>query len=659
MSTNLPFYLGQYQVVSELGAGGFATVFKAIVQGELGFERPVALKVLHAHVTKGDPEIVKMLADEARLMAMMQHPNIVYVQWFGQLDHPDEGRVFAMLMEFVQGRTLRSLLEEGRRDDKPLPLSVVLDVYIDVARALAFAHTLKDAFGVSLALVHRDLKPDNVMVSAQGVVKLLDFGIAKATGRLASKTATDMVRGTVQYMSPEQVKGSEGLDFRSDLFSFGSMLYEAVTGQRLIDAETVISALHQVASFQSDEALVAIGRDAPGLAHVFEKLLDSDPDKRFATTDQLVQELEQVRRSIDSPVSTSTFLRERVSPLGDTAAVPTPAQPGSPSGTEDTVAIDSSEQGRASGAAAAQPEGEPWGELIDQSTPPPEVPPTAAMPVDRARPPQAAPPPSRPEPDDTLPLDSTGSPAAFASGAFPAPGRSWLPWVAAPLVLILGAVLGYVVFRVLEQQPMDELAVAEADLDLAPADLALADAGEAIEAEPADAVEAVDAEPEGDEPVLAALEEPEAVDAEPEEDEPVLAALDEPEAEEAEEAEPRAGSSTRRDDARRLELLSGGKIGLAGGSAVEPSPEAEPSAQAVTEPGRLRLSADHPFEVSVKNTRYTARDARRGISLPPGSYEAKIVCLQCPEGLATSMTVSVELSSGETTTRVVTFPESK
>ncbi len=605
MSTNLPFYLGQYKVISELGAGGFATVFKAIVQGELGFERPVALKVLHAHVTRGDPEIVKMLADEARLMAMMQHPNIVYVQWFGQLDHPDEGRVFAMLMEFVQGRTLRSLLEEGRRDDRPLPLSVLLDVYIDVARALAFAHTLKDPFGVPLALVHRDLKPDNVMVSAQGVVKLLDFGIAKATGRLASKTATDMVRGTVQYMSPEQVKGSEGLDFRSDLFSFGAMLYEAVTGLRLIDAETVISALHQVASFQSDEALVAIGRDAPGLAHVFEKLLDSDPEKRFATTDQLVQELEQVRRSVDSTVSTSTFLRERVSPLGDTAAVPTPAQPSALSGTEDTVAIDSSEQRG--------------------------VPATAAMP---AEPPRAAPPRSHPEPDDTLPLESAGSPTAMHSGTVPAPGRSWLPWVAAPLVLILGAVLGYVVFRVLEKQPVNELTAAPSELQPEAAEVAVATVEEA---EPVEAVDPVEAEPDEEEPVVAALDE-------------------------SEDDAPSSARSTRRDDARRQKLLAKPKAEAKPADPIveaEPSPERQPPPHPVGEPGRLRLSADPPFEVSVKNTRYTARDARRGISLPPGSYDAKIVCLQCPEGVATSMTVSVELTSGETTTRVVTFPEAQ
>ena len=582
-----------------------------------------------------------MLADEARLMAMMQHPNIVYVQWFGQLDHPDDGRVFAMLMEFVQGRTLASLLEEARRDSRPLPLGVLLDVYLDVARALAFAHSLKDSFGVPLGLVHRDLKPDNVMVSAQGVVKLLDFGIAKATGRLAQKTATDMVRGTVQYMSPEQVKGLKDLDFRSDLFSFGAMLYEAVTGARLINAQTVIAALHQVASFQSDEAIATITRNAPGLAPVLEQLLDPDRSRRFASTDQLVQALEQVRRGVDSPVSTSTFLRERVSPLGDTASVPTPADVGAASGTEDTVAIDTGEQSAGSAAASGSSPSPTSSPSPSSSSASPATPPPTQVSARHGAPGPAASPPAAP--DDTLPL-SGGTPAH--TGGHEAPRRSWIPWVAAPLILILGVVLGYVALRVLERQPPEQASISAAeappptDEDDAVAGLDLAEEGDSLDLE--DDFEA-EAEPARERSQVARPG-----------DLAMRGAAPDPAA----------------DAARRRELLGPAKQRAGSRPAAqarteapatkpppEPGPMAKPTVDA--EPGRLRLSADHPFELSIRNTRYTAREARRGIELPPGTHKATVVCLQCPEGVQTSMTVSIELRSGATATRVLNFPAAK
>ena len=305
-----PFYLGPYKVVAELGTGGFATVYRAVVEGEMGFSRDVALKVLHGHITRSNPEVVKMLADEARLLARMQHPNIVYVQWFGQLEHPTEGRVFAMMMEYVPGRTLRQVQDHSRREAGGMPVSVALDILLDVARGLKFAHELK-VDGEHLRLVHRDLKPDNVIISNEGAVKLLDFGIAKASQRLVDKTETNMIRGTVHYMSPEQVRG-EDLDFRSDLFSFGSMLYESLTGRRMIAAKTLIAAMHEVAAFELEARTDKVSRVVDEAVPVLRKLLAPAREDRYASTSQLVSAMQRLRDAVPTSELASAFLSRQV-----------------------------------------------------------------------------------------------------------------------------------------------------------------------------------------------------------------------------------------------------------------------------------------------------------------------------------------------------------
>jgi|GEM_PF-3086824 len=308
--TPFPFYLGPYKVVSELGAGGFATVYRAIVQGEMGFSREVALKVLHPHITRSDRGVVKMLADEALLLARMQHPNIVYVQWFGQLEHPTEGMVFAMMMEYVPGRTLREIQDETR-GIAPLPLSVALDIHLDILKGLRFAHEIKSADGSALNLVHRDLKPDNVIISKEGAVKLLDFGIAKASERLVDKTEANMVRGTVHYMSPEQVRGEE-LDARSDLFAFGAMLFETLTGRRMISGSTLISAMHKVAAFEPDQVFGHIEEVVPEAIPVLRKFIAQNRDDRYATTAEALKALRVLRDQVPSSEVSSVFLSSKV-----------------------------------------------------------------------------------------------------------------------------------------------------------------------------------------------------------------------------------------------------------------------------------------------------------------------------------------------------------
>lgn len=298
--------------MSQLGSGGFATVYRAVVHGDMGFERDVALKVLHPHLLAANPGVVAMLADEARLLARMRHPGIVSAQWFGALAHPDGGSVHALVMDYVQGRSLESLLSKHRASGELVPLTVAIDVHLQLARALAYAHTLCDEGGVSLQLAHRDLKPDNVLLAVDGSARLLDFGIAKATDRLASSTETDVVRGTVRYMSPEQVRADRGADFRSDLFSFGAMLWEALVGRRLFEAASPLATVYAVAEFDPAEALHAVDDVFPAAVPVLARLLAPDPDDRFEKTQLVVDALESLRSEAGGGPPGGPWIREHV-----------------------------------------------------------------------------------------------------------------------------------------------------------------------------------------------------------------------------------------------------------------------------------------------------------------------------------------------------------
>jgi len=307
-----PFELGPYRVEKRIGAGGFATVFQALVRGEMGFERKVALKVLHEHIVTDEPTVIAMLADEARLLAAMQHGNIVSVQWFGKLDLPDGSPVYVLVMEYVDGLPLKDIVEDHAERGLQLPLSVALEVLCGVARGLEYAHDLAAADGSPLNLVHRDLKPGNVMLSAQGETKLLDFGIAKAEGRIAEKTATNMLRGSINYLSPEQVYGKP-LDFRSDHFPFGALIWEVATSQRLIQEPTVHTAMRAIGLFDVDKYLLENGAQCPELLHpILRRCLAKDPDLRFESTGALFRALDSARRAAGPEPDARGYLKEEV-----------------------------------------------------------------------------------------------------------------------------------------------------------------------------------------------------------------------------------------------------------------------------------------------------------------------------------------------------------
>lgn len=216
--------LGRYQVLARLGRGGMADVYKGF---QPSLDRYVAIKVLHPSMVE-DPDFVQRFQREAKSVANLRHPNIVQV-----FDSDRQGEVYYMVMEFLDGPTLKSALEEVHRRGEEMPLKVALRIVADVGTALAYAH--------EMGVVHRDVKPANIMLDRTGRVILTDFGVAKMlTG--TKMTVTGTVLGTPAYMSPEQGSGQPG-DARSDIYSLGVVLYELATGRLPYDADTPLAVL--------------------------------------------------------------------------------------------------------------------------------------------------------------------------------------------------------------------------------------------------------------------------------------------------------------------------------------------------------------------------------------------------------------------------------
>jgi Tol biopolymer transport system component len=264
--------LGPYEVEERIGSGGMGEVFRA---RDTRLDREVAIKVLRLEAA-GDAEQLRRFEREARSAAGLNHPNIATVYEVGELD----GARF-IAMELVEGRTLKAVLESG-----PLPLVELLAIAGQVARGLAKAH--------ATGIVHRDLKPANVMVTSEGLAKILDFGLARPSSHApevaSAITREGTVLGTVQYMSPEQAAALP-LDHRSDQFSFGAILYEMATGLRVFERETAPQTLAAIIE-DDPEPLRELDATIPhGLAAIVERCLAKDPAYRYASTADLVQEL--------------------------------------------------------------------------------------------------------------------------------------------------------------------------------------------------------------------------------------------------------------------------------------------------------------------------------------------------------------------------------
>ena len=282
--------LGPYEIQSPLGAGGMGEVYRA---RDTRLDRSVAIKILPAAFS-ADSDRLNRFEREARSASALNHPNIVTIYELGH-----DGSTHYIAMELVEGNTLRKLLVAGL-----LPIRKAIEIAAQVAEGLAKAH--------EAGIAHRDLKPENLMVSHDGFVKILDFGLAKLAstgGELsdmctlsASETRPGLVLGTLEYMSPEQASGRQ-VDFRSDQFSFGLVLYEMVTGKRAFQRSTAPETLVAILREQA-EPIVAQNPDAPApLCWAIERCLAKEPDKRYVSTRDLARELAAIRdRFSEKPV---------------------------------------------------------------------------------------------------------------------------------------------------------------------------------------------------------------------------------------------------------------------------------------------------------------------------------------------------------------------
>jgi serine/threonine-protein kinase len=272
---------GKYALTSLIARGGMAEVFGAQQLGPSGFVRPVCLKCVRTEYSC-DSQFVSMFEAEARIAATLQHPNIVQVLDFDRY----EGRLF-LVMELVDGWDLRRILARARRLGLAVPLPVVVHIFEGLLLALEHAHG-RMVDGMPRPVVHRDVSPHNVLVSVEGVVKLADFGIAKARG-LSDATRTGLIKGKLAYLSPEQASGETATP-ASDLFSAGLVFYEMLSGRRALDGEDDRAIAAQLQHF-SPAPIAAL---ADGISSFLDRLLAPEPGQRFPSAEAALSSLRRL-----------------------------------------------------------------------------------------------------------------------------------------------------------------------------------------------------------------------------------------------------------------------------------------------------------------------------------------------------------------------------
>ena len=278
---------GKYTLVERLGRGGMADVWKARISGPAGFQRTLVVKRILPHLVE-DEHFKQMFVSEARLSARLNHANIVQVFELGDVDGE-----FYLAMEYVRGRDLVNVVRAQLMKGLPPP-GMGAFVARELCRALAYAHALTDDNGTPLRLIHRDVSPSNVMISFDGAVKLLDFGIAKALAEAnENRTVTGTLKGKFGYMSPEQVEGKE-IDHRSDLFAAGVVLHEILTGKRLFKGGSDLQTIAMVRDAKVDPPSLVNPAVPPELDAICLKALARLPDERWRGCDEMAAALDEV-----------------------------------------------------------------------------------------------------------------------------------------------------------------------------------------------------------------------------------------------------------------------------------------------------------------------------------------------------------------------------
>jgi serine/threonine-protein kinase len=298
-------HLGRYEIVGQLGSGGMGSVFLGRTVGPGGFERLVALKTIHPHLSSHGLW-VRMFLDEARLSAGIRHPNVVPVFEVGE----DGGRYY-LVMEYVSGEALHRLLTRLWRQQRQIPYELAAHIAFSISEGLHAAHELTDSHGTLLGVIHRDVSPKNILIGYDGVVRLFDFGVAKARDQLSHTGSS--TRGTVAYMAPEQLDPEYPIDRRADVFALGIVLWELTVLRRLFLGRTDLFTAENVRNLPITRPSELRDDYPPELERVVMKALERDPDRRFATAREmgaaLRDVLERQRRHV-LQVDVEAFIKE-------------------------------------------------------------------------------------------------------------------------------------------------------------------------------------------------------------------------------------------------------------------------------------------------------------------------------------------------------------
>ncbi|HEX5035347.1 MAG TPA: serine/threonine-protein kinase, partial [bacterium] len=282
MNPPSPIPFGRYVLLEKIASGGMAEIFRAVLTGVEGFEKVVVIKRIHP-VWSERREFITMLVDEAKLLVHLNHPNIVQVFELGR-----EGETYYIAMEYVEGIDLRHLVQRLKTAQRRLPQELALHMAIETLKGLHYAHerTLKNRG--KLGIVHRDVSPQNILLSFEGEVKVTDFGIAKALTQ-THETQTGVLKGKYAYMSPEQALGA-ALDARTDVFAAGIVLYELLFARRLFAAGSEVETLDKVrkAEIPWPEETADL---FPGLKDALARALEKDPERRYPDAESFAEAL--------------------------------------------------------------------------------------------------------------------------------------------------------------------------------------------------------------------------------------------------------------------------------------------------------------------------------------------------------------------------------
>jgi len=357
---------GRYELVEQIGTGGMAEVYLAKSVGAEGLEKELVIKKILPEYAEND-RFVEMFISEADIAVGLNHPNIVQIYDFGKVDDD-----YYLAMEYVDGPDLGTLMAACRDASKPLTIGDSVYIASEVAKGLHYAHQRTDEFGEPLGIVHRDISPQNILISREGAVKVVDFGIAKATS--AAEPEPDVVKGKDRYMSPEQASG-ESLDHRSDLFSLGVVLFEMVCRQPLFEQSTTSETLSLVKSAVIPD-ISSLNREVPEqLEDLLYRVLERDPEDRPDSARDLQVELTKILYDLGE-IRDSMTLARHVSEVSD--QLDARQEPGAPtSSTERTSVLNTVTRAPADvgtqAAEVAEPSDAVFQEQESLETFPPEV----------------------------------------------------------------------------------------------------------------------------------------------------------------------------------------------------------------------------------------------------------------------------------------------